>query len=342
MRSSAILLPRGIGDVFGLSTSLTIVLLIVVPVLIVTSTGLLIFYYIKSRRRAAHTRNASKSSNLTTSTDTDQEIGLTHPTSSFRPGTGGSQFRPGTGGSQSTIRAMPIAHDRRVVAGHVKGAGSEVFDIHQYESERANQRNRDMVLPSPPASPVFNSSSRDNRPLPPSFSPLDMISRTDYNRSKFTPAEVSFPTPPTRVSPTPMRGPAGRPGHTNSPRSLSVFPPIAYRNSMQSSTHGSSPSPPLLTPISSLHSPKLPPPRPRNHVRHPSIGNSNMPIAPILISDTSLSKGGLPTLDEGYSTPDSESRTLDYQRHNTPEYDQNHDLGYVKRWVEKPTNSWVH
>lgn len=66
-----------------------------------------------------------------------------------------------------------------------------------------------------------------------------------------------------------------------------------------------------------------------------------MPIAPILIPEANLSKGGLPTLEEGYSTPDSQRhRTPDYERY-TPEYDQNYESGYVKRWVEKPTNSWV-
>jgi hypothetical protein len=334
MRSYTKLHTRDLSDLFGLPASLTIVLIVVVPILVISSTGLLIFYYVRSRRRRlSHSRNGSKSSQSTTSLNHDQELGLTAVP--YRPGTAGSQ--------QSSIRFASINEkNRRVVAGHVKGAGSEVFDVHQYESERADQRKRDMVLPSPPASPTRDTSILNNL-FQPDMSvlnqPRDRYSQADFERRSKSAKDVSSPRSPPKPTPRypplqkppPIRVPA-RTNSPVSPRSLSIFPPKhCLRNSSAQSPstwYSTTPSPSLVTPVSSDHSFKLPPvPQPRIHRRHPSIDrNSAMPIAPILIPDIAPSRHVLPTLEEGHNTPDHERDSV------AEDYD---------RWRELSTRGWL-
>jgi hypothetical protein len=338
MRTISHLLVRAFGDALGMPTYLTIVVLIVVPVLVIGSSALLIFYWVKARqrrRRASHNRGISKSSY--NSMEGEQELGLT-----------GASYHPGTSGSQRSRFVGANEKDRRVVAGHVKGAGSEVFDVDQWESERASQRKRDMVLPSPPASPIFRPVTRDDHShpqalYPPVNQPIDLDH--DFNQPEFRASELSFlnlskssgryvplelPPPihqPNRPSHSPVR-------HTPSPRSLSIFPPkhIFHNSTPQSpSTYASSEAPTLLTPLSPHPSPKLPPvPRARmhRHVRHPSIDrNSNMPIAPILISNiVTPSRSVLPTLNE----------------RGTPDYNEDYYSGDLNNWVDRDTRNYAY
>src|SRR6202022_3830572 len=114
----------------------------------------------------------------------------------------------------------------------------EVFDVDQWESERASQRKRDMVLPSPPASPIFRPVTREDHShpkalYPPVNQPIDLDQ--DFNQPGFRASELSFLNlssssrygppelpppihPPNRPSHHPLR-------HTPTPRSLSIFPP---------------------------------------------------------------------------------------------------------------------
>jgi hypothetical protein len=305
MQSKLPLLTRGISDLLGLSTPLTVVLIIVVPVLIIGSTVLLIFYYLKSRPpRRTHNRDASKSSQFSTSTDIDQEIGLTR-----------TPFRPGTAGTETSMKTvLPKQNDMQMVSGFDNGAGSESFDVKQYEPEQTKQH---IFPPSPSA---INLAAYDPRPLPMS-APLDLRSSLDrstaFSHTKRANPGLPFPQPPARCSPTLLQPTYRRgqssPRHSPSPRQLSIFPPkhSIICSIPSPATYASSPSPPLLSPISPLHSPNLPPvprPRMRQHVRHPSIErNSNMPIAPNLISGVlPVSRDVLPTLSEGRMTPERE------------------------------------
>lgn len=305
MSSKAFLVARGIGKAIGLSTTLAIVLLIVVPVLVVASTLLLCFYYCKSRSsKRERNRSASKSSKNTAFTDDEQEMALNALGSTFRPPTS-------SGPQQSVGFVGPM--DRRGVAGHVKGAGSEVFDIHQYEMERANQRSRDLLLPSP-TSPIrprtAPTTGRQQHPFP-EFGSIDYNRPVNYESPGFNSymnesSRNDYPNQAARLQkhrrsnslgrPPPIRPP--RPTHSpaGSVRSLSIFPHkhilpnspgISTPTYQQGHTSPSlTPSPPLLTPLQygSRFPPTVAPPKP--HVRHPSIDrNSLMPIAPILISD---------------------------------------------------------
>ena len=303
MSPNASLVARSLGEAVGLRPTIAIVALIVVPTLVIGSTLLLCFYFFKARSsKRKRNRSASKSSLDTTSTDGDQEMALNAMGQTYRP--------PIPAPQQSTGFVGPM--DRQVVAGHVKGAGSEVFDVHQYETERAKQRTRDMILPSPVTSPIRPRTAPDNsRPQNPfaDFQPIDYNRPTNYESSTFNtytngsnqpdnnyqsprlktrPRSNSLGKPPPIRPPRPTHSPAG------SVRSLSVFPhkhclpnspgiSTTYQHGHTSPSH--TPSPPLLTPPS-LGSRSPPPARPPRHDRHPSIDrNSLMPIAPILMPD---------------------------------------------------------
>ena len=226
----------------------------------------------------------------------------------------GSTFRPPTStGSQQSIGFVgPM--DRRVVAGHVKGAGSEVFDVHQYEKERANQRSRDLILPSPTISPIrprtAPTSGRQQQPFP-EFKSIDYNRPVNYESPGFNPYinesnQRDHPNQSARLQkhrrsnslgkPAPIRPP--RPTHSpaGSVRSLSVFPHrhvlpnspgLSTPTYQQSHTSPSlTPSPPLLSPLPYGSRPPPSAARPQQHARHPSVDrNSLMPIAPILIPD---------------------------------------------------------
>lgn len=333
------LLARDFGSVVGLSTPLAIVLLIVVPALVTISTILLLIYYLRLR---ASKRDPSLSRNAKLTAERDQlEMALTSAEASFhpltsRPYTAGSTVRPTTSGStrpptsgsgrpptsgslppmegfvtstESSAKRVDPRNDRRVVAGHVKGAGSEVYDIQQYEKERARQQARDLILPSPtttspvrPKTAPGNSSSRshfgyDEHPVNVPLSPLDYSRALTYEPSK-SPLFSTSPTLTTSPSPTKLNTikahhrssslgrpsrPHQRPTHSPAPSILSVFPPKHVpRASITSPISNSSlttptPSPPLLPPA------PQPPPKSK-HSRHPSVDrNSLMPIAPIIL-----------------------------------------------------------
>lgn len=273
-------------------------------------------------RSTKRERSASKSSQ---STDGDQEMALTSVGATFRPPTAtSSQQSYGFVGPTDKL-------DRRVVAGHIKGAGSEVFDVQQYETEHANQRSRDMILPSPTSSPVrpktapnngrpqntfsdFGRSMDYSRPVnynsPQNFNPYTSNEATQpmvQNRSfgsKMHRRSASLGKPPPIRPPRPTHSPAG------SVRSLSVFPhrhclPNSPTLSQHSHTSPSlTPSPPLLSPMPYATRPP-PPVRQQPHVRHPSIDrNSLMPIAPILFPsdyDNIRNSTALPSVDERVS-----------------------------------------
>jgi|SRR5277367_2974113 len=318
MSRNPYLAARSISSVVGLPTGLGIVLLVGVPILIIASTGLLCFYFVKAKAaRRARNRSASKSSQKSSLTDGDQEMALTDMNATFRPLTANAQ-------QQSYRFVAPMDRmERRVVAGHVKGAGSEVYDVEQYETERARQRSRDMVLPSPTSPPArprtAPTSNRPKQPYPEFNPPYEYRGRTG--------PEPSYPAGLNRHSrssslgrPAPIRPP--RPTHSpgGSVRSLSIFPSNHRLNAMGSSTPSpsyltsptfhnsntpppSTPSPPLLSPLPyGLRSPPRPthPPQQKQHARHPSMDrNSLMPIAPMLLPvDATQSKNVLPTVDE--------------------------------------------
>ena len=316
MPSKVFLAARSIGEAVGLPTTLAIVLLIVVPILVIGSTFILCIYFFKARSsKRERTRSASKSSQNTASTEDDQEMALNALGSTFRPPTSTS--------SQHSI-GFVAPMDRRVIAGHVKGAGSEVFDVHQYETERANQRSRDMILPSPTTSPIRPRTAPTNgrqEQTFPEFKPIDYNRPVNYESPGFNPYvnesnQRDHPNQSARLQkhrrsnslgkPAPIRPP--RPTHSpaGSVRSLSIFPhrhilPNSPGLSTPTSQLGHtspslSPSPPLLSPLP--YGSRSPPPstRPRQHVRHPSVDrNSFMPIAPILIPDL---PPVLPSVDE--------------------------------------------
>jgi hypothetical protein len=327
---------RSFGGVTGLPTYLAAVLLIGVPILVIGSTGFLLYYFLKARASKQRNRAASKSSQVSNvSADADQEMALVTLVSS------GATFRSVTSDGQrhSYGYVMPTdKRDRQIVAGHVKGSGSEVFDVQQYEMERANERSRNMILPSPTSSPTRPKTAPSTGR--PQFALSDSDRPLNYNRpANDIPAQI---TPSSRPQgpgndlplekvhrrsrslgrPSPIRPPRPfqTPRQTYSPagsvRSLSIFPPnnrlfpnspglspgLSPPVSQQGHTSPSlSPSPPLLSPLpytSTSPPARLPPPK---HARNPSTErNSLMPIAPILMpSDPSLTaRQVLPTVEE--------------------------------------------
>lgn len=314
MSSKAFLAVRNIGDSVGLPTSLAYVLLIGVPILVIGSTGLLCFYYMKARSSKRERNRFLSKSSQNSAFDGDQEMALTSVGATFRPPTAmSSEHSFGFVGPTDKI-------ERRVVAGHVKGAGSEVFDVQQYENERANQRSRDMILPSPTtisirpktapndgrpqnAYPLFERPMDYNRLVNPPqlnhYTSNEVNRPLNQNRSKAHRRSASLGKPPPIRPSRPTHSPAG------SVRSLSVFPHRhCLLNSPTVSQHSHpspslTPSPPLLSPLAyNSRSPPPPPPvRSPQHVRHPSIDrNSLMPIAPILFP--SEKSNPLPTVDE--------------------------------------------
>jgi len=317
MTPNPYLAARSISSVVGLPTGLAILLLVGVPILIVLSTGLLCYYFLKARTaRRARDRSASKSSQKSSLTDSDQEMALTDMNATFRPLTANTQNR-----SYGFVAPMDKMN-RRVVAGHVKGAGSEVYDVEQYEAERARQRSRDMVLPSP-------TTTHHVRPKTAPTSQRPQQSYPEFNHPHEyhggAVPERSYPAGLNRHSrssslgrPAPIRPP--RPTHSpgGSVRSLSIFPSNHRLNATGPSTptlpsnssafnHNNTPppqtpSPPLLSPLPyGVRSPPRPPhPSHPQHVRHPSIDrNSLMPIAPILLlADSHQPKNILPTVEE--------------------------------------------
>jgi hypothetical protein len=363
MAPNPLIATRSIGDVVGLPTSLAYVLLIVVPILVIGSTLILCFYYIKARSaNRERNRASSKSSQATASTDGEAEMALTAIGATFRPPTS-------TGSEQSFGFIAPTdKSDRRVVAGHVKGSGSEVFDVQQYETERANQRSRDMILPSPTAPTRPRLPSPSTHPIRPGTAPGygrpqntygEFERPMDYNGSnmhnppaQFNPylaSESNQPEYPNQSrsklhrrsnslgKPPPIRPP--RPAHspTSSVRSLSVFPHRhVLPNSPTMSQRGynspppTTPSPPLLSPLSYTSRPQ-PLARPQQHVRHPSVDrNSFMPIAPIL----------LPT---AYETPSSGTVLAPVDERATSP--QNHwgyeDWKLHDRWLSRSTKNYI-
>ena len=315
------LAARSISSVVGLSTGLSILLLVGVPILIIASTGLLCFYFVRARAaRRARNRSASKSSQKSSLMDGDQEMALTDMKATFRPLTANAQQQ------SHRVVAPTDMIERRVVAGHVKGAGSEVYDVEQYEAERVRQRSRDMVLPSPTGPPIrprtAPTSNRPQQSYPEFNPPYEYRGRTGPEPPY--PAALAALNRHSRSSslgrPAPIRPP--RPTHSpgGSIRSLSIFPSNHRLNAMGSATpspshltsptfHNSntspppSPSPPLLSPLPyGLRSPPRPthPPQQKQHSRHPSMDrNSLMPIAPILLPvDAKQPKHVLPTVEE--------------------------------------------
>src|SRR5271154_6869623 len=114
-------------------------------------------------------------------------MALTAMGPTFQPPRLPQQSFPQPSFSQSPFVGPTDKWDRRVVAGHVKGAGSEVFDIQQYENERADQRKRDMILPSPETSPVRPKTAPSNsRPQFSEYKPME------YNRSYKSPEPNPF------------------------------------------------------------------------------------------------------------------------------------------------------
>ena len=333
MSRNPYVVARDISSVVGLPTGLAILLLVGVPILIIASTGLLCFYFMKARAaRRARNRSPSKSSQKSSSTDSDQEMALTDLSATFRPQTANTQEH-----SFGFVAPMDRT-DRKVVAGHVKGAGSEVYDVEQYEVERARQRSRDMVLPSP-TSPVRPRTAptrdRPQQPYPEFNPPYEYRGATIPDRSY--PAPSNRPRSNSLGRPCPIRPP--RPTHSpgGSVRSLSIFPSNHRLNAMGPSPSPShmvstfnhtntpsrpTPSPPLLTPSSyGLRSPPRPPHHSQQqHVRHPSMDrNSFMPIAPILLpSDVAQPKNMLPTVNE---------RSVSAQGYNGG-YEGNYELTY--------------
>jgi len=286
------LVARDLQNLFGLPTSYTLIILIGVPVFIVVSTGVLLYYYFRARAsKRARDRAASKSTLNTSSTDHDQEMALTSIGATFRPLTSGDSRPP-----YSSFSSQPFANQypqeslsnhhserpftnqsfgfdkperppRPVVAGHVKGSGSEVFDVQQYESERANERVRNMLLPSPSFAPsrprtapstgrsersydrpvdysrTYNDSSIDNTTSSRDHASPYSRAEDDQPRGRGHRRSASLGKPPPIRPPRPTHSPAG------SVRSLSIFPPKhnfpnTPSHSPTATTHSTTQSPP--------------------------------------------------------------------------------------------------
>lgn len=314
MSRNPYLAARSISSVVGLPTGLAILLLVGAPILIIISTALLCYYCMKARAaRRARNRSASKSSQKSSLTDRDQEMALTNMNATFRPLTANTQQQP------HGFVAPTDKTNRRVVAGHVKGTGSEVYDVEQYEAERARQWSRDMTLPSPTTNPIRPRTAptghRPQQSYPEFNPPTDHLPDPSYPLNRHSRSNSLGRPAPIRP-PRPTHSPAG------SVRSLSIFPSNHRLNGMGPSSPPShlasptfnydntppsqTPSPPLLSPLPyGLRTPPRTPPRTLHpshpqHVRHPSIDrNSGMPVAPILLpTDARQTKNILPTVEE--------------------------------------------
>lgn len=230
---------RDLQSLFGLPTSYTLIILIGVPLFVILTTSILVYYYLKARAsRRARDRAVSKSS-LNSGSDHDQEMALTSMGATFRPLTSEStkpfSGPPYSGQSFGFVAPTdkPERPQRPVVAGH--GSGSEVFDMQQYESERVDERARNMLLPSPsfaPPRPRTAPGSNGhferpdyNRTYPNSpaeySSPYSRTNTTDEDRSRGRShrRSASLGKPPPIRPPRPSHSPAG------SVRALSIFPP---------------------------------------------------------------------------------------------------------------------
>jgi len=260
---------RDLQHLFGLPTSYTLIILIGAPLFVILTTSILVYYYLKARAsRRARDRAVSKSS-LNSGSDHDQEMALTSLGASFRPLTSESakpfSGPPYSGQSFGFVAPTdkPERPQRPVVAGH--GSGSEVFDMQQYESERVDERARNMLLPSPSFAPprprtapgsngtferpdynrTYTNSSTEYSP------PYSQTNTTgeDQSRGRSHRRSASLGKPPPIRPPRPSHSPAG------SVRALSIFPPKHALPSPSINSPSSRTSPTRFIPSPSTQSP---------------------------------------------------------------------------------------
>jgi len=318
------ILARDIGETLGLPTYLALILLIGVPVLVVSSTIVLLYYYIKSRRnKRERNRSLSKSSQLTASTAPDPEMGvvernvLRHPESAYQP--------PQPRNNWDYSRQQPPPTENR-------SHEDALFGTDPGE-HRPAPRSKELEFPAPPdtiprprTAPnqdrnLLRHQGDYNRNLPANYRPTPTPPLSGRSPSAASDSIYTAPRSTHRRSrslnklvraPRPTHSPSG------SVRSLSIFPPRHVAHSAQSPTPSQgltspgpmTPSPPLLSPLGTPHSPtSYTDPGHRRHRRHPSIErNSNMPIAPIIIPTDPIfdNHSVLPVVEERNSYVENE------------------------------------